>query len=147
MNLSAHFKLAEFTRSDKAAELGIDNSPPLLIVDHLRELAATLEIVRALLGGVPIKISSGYRNVAVNRAVGGSRNSAHMHGWAADFTAPRFGTPVDICRLLGRTPTLKFDQLISEKRGRTRWVHLSVDPQMRRQVFSIHDGVKLEGVK
>lgn len=147
MNLSAHFKLAEFVRSDKATELRIDNTPPLIIVDNLRILAQALEEVRAYLGGVPIKITSGYRNKAVNRAVGGSPSSAHMSGWAADFVAPRYGDPVMICKALARIPTLKFDQIISERRGKTRWVHFSVDPRARRQMFSWHDGVRIEGFR
>lgn len=47
------------------------------------ELVNKLEIVRTAVG--PLKITSGYRCPAHNKAVGGEPNSAHMSGLAADI--------------------------------------------------------------
>jgi uncharacterized protein YcbK (DUF882 family) len=44
-----------------------------------------LETVRALAGGHPIRIVSGYRCPPHNKAVGGAKNSQHMYGSAADI--------------------------------------------------------------
>ena len=84
--LSAHFTLSEFTRSREAQLYGFDNDPPAHVVVELRRLCHTvLEPLRALLGGDPLKVASGYRSPAVNEAVGGAPNSDHRWGRAADI--------------------------------------------------------------
>ncbi|HEY3696517.1 D-Ala-D-Ala carboxypeptidase family metallohydrolase [Phenylobacterium sp.] len=127
--LSEHFSLEELLSSQTAARQGLDNTPSLQILNCLRVTAAQMERVRALLGGEPITVSSGYRSRAVNAAVGGSATSAHMLGWAVDFNCFRFGSPLQICRAIARSP-LHFDQLIEEG----TWVHLSFDPRLRREI-------------
>lgn len=121
--LSPHFQLSEFTHSQAAARLGLPNEPGPAALNNLRRLAQHLERVREVLGGVPLIISSGYRSVEVNRAVGGAARSAHLAGLAADFTAPRFGTPREVCRALAKAG-IPFDQLIYEG----TWVHFAVAP-------------------
>lgn len=121
--LSAHFFLSEFTHSQTAVRRGLRNDPLTAQLDNLRRLAAVLEGVRTALGNVSILISSGFRSSALNNAVGGSVKppSAHMDGRAADFTAPAFGAPRDICQRLVDAG-LVFDQLIHEG----AWVHLAI---------------------
>lgn len=133
MNLTEHFSLAELTASATAQRLGIDNHPGLEIISHLTQLAVQLERVRHALGDNPLIISSGYRCPELNQAVGGARRSAHMEGWAADFTCPAFGTPLQIVRAL-TAANLPFDKLIQEG----RWVHISFRPGARRQVLTAH---------
>ncbi len=129
--LSEHFSLAELTVSANAVRLGLDNTPPADILARLKTTAKQLEKVRDLLGGQPIIVSSGYRSPAVNRAAGGEKASAHLSGWAIDFTCPAFGAPLKICERIERSP-LSFDQLIEEG----TWVHISFDPRRRMQVLS-----------
>jgi putative chitinase len=76
-------------------------------------------------------VSSGYRGRALNRAVGGSRTSAHLSGHAVDFNCYGFGDPLAVCRAIAGSD-LAFDQLIEEG----SWVHISFDPRMRRQVLT-----------
>lgn len=133
MNLTEHFSLSELTASATAQRLGIDNHPGLEIISHLTQLAMQLERVRHALGDKPMIISSGYRCPELNKAVGGARRSAHMEGWAADFTCPDFGSPLEIVRALAAT-NLPFDKLIQEG----RWVHISFKPGARRQVLTAH---------
>lgn len=121
--LSPHFRLSEFLHSQAAVRLGLANEPPPAALNNLRRVAQSLERVRTVLGDVPLLISSGYRSPDVNRAVGGAANSAHLAGLAADFTAPRFGTPREICRALARA-SMTFDQLIFEG----TWVHFAIAP-------------------
>ena len=102
MKLSPNFKLDELIWSDTAQRLGIDNRPDARITSHLVALAAGLEQVRVLLGNRPIRINSGYRCPALNRAVGGAASSAHMLGYAADFTCAEFGPPLSIVREIQR---------------------------------------------
>lgn len=119
--LSAHFNLHEFTVSREAAARGIRNEPLGSAVAGLRRLAALMERVRAALGGVPITIVSGYRCPALNAAVGGQATSAHMRGLAADFIAPRAGSPRELCRRIVDAGIV-FDQLIEEG----GWVHIGL---------------------
>jgi len=77
MQLSQNFKLNEFTTSQTATRKGIDNTAPAPIVERLRMVANTLEQIRTLLGNHSIRISSGYRCLALNRAIGSGDSSAH----------------------------------------------------------------------
>lgn len=137
--LSEHFALDEFTASQTAARLGIDNTPDAEALENLRNTAAGMEQVRAFLGGVPVKISSGFRCLALNAAVGSRTTSQHVTGCACDFTAPAYGTPEQIVRDL-LTSGVPYDQLIYEF---ATWVHISFSPQNRRQALTIdHDGTR-----
>jgi zinc D-Ala-D-Ala carboxypeptidase len=136
--LTDHFSVQEMTQSETAARRGIDNTAPRAILSNLARTAQALEQVRALLGGKPILVSSGYRSPALNRAVGGAASSAHVQGLAADFICPGFGTPLAICRTIAASG-IPFQQLIFEG----TWVHLAVPPAnvtARRQVLTAHFG-------
>jgi zinc D-Ala-D-Ala carboxypeptidase len=135
--LSSRFTLKQLIVSETAAARGLDNRPPMRVVRNLRKLAAGLERVRAVTRR-ELRVSSAYRNPALNALVGGSRTSHHMLGLAADFTSPRFGSPFRICRAILRR-SLPFDQLIYEHgdAGDGGWVHLSFGPKMRRRVLTI----------
>lgn len=135
MKLSEHFTLDELIWSDTAARLRIDNAPDPIATSHLVAFADGLENVRSILGGRPIRINSGYRCEQLNRAIGGARNSAHLIGYAADFTCREFGAPLQIVRAL-QQGSIDFDQVIQEG----SWVHVSFAPMSRRQVLTAHFG-------
>jgi len=126
--LTAHFALEELMSTDHRE---FDNTPPPEVVGTLRATAAQMEAVRRLLGDRVISVSSGYRCRALNRAVGGSRSSAHLTGHAVDFNCYGFGDPLAVCRAIA-TSDLAFDQLIEEG----TWVHIAFDPRLRRQVLT-----------
>lgn len=119
--LTPHFSLAELTVSQTAVRAGLPNEPVGTALHSLQRLAQFLEQVRSLLFNSPILVSSAYRSPAVNGLVGGSFMSAHMKGLAADFIAPKYGTPKQICEAI-RDSHLQFDQLIYEG----TWVHVSI---------------------
>ena len=129
--LSDHFSQDELTASQTATRQGIKNTPSPAVVENLRMLAALLEQVRTLLGDRSIHISSGYRSLALNRYIGSHDLSAHVRGYAADFTCPAFGTPIEVAKEIAES-NLKFDQLIYEG----TWIHISCDPQNRRQLLT-----------
>ncbi len=132
MNLSPHFTLAELTVSETAARMGLDNDPPPEVIERLRHTALGLEAVRVRLGA-PIIVSSGFRSLEVNRALGSKDTSDHLRGDAADFICPGFGSPSTIVSAL-KDSGIQFDQLIEEF---GRWVHISFGPRMRGQVLRI----------
>jgi zinc D-Ala-D-Ala carboxypeptidase len=134
--LSPNFSLDEFIFSQTAARSGIDNTPDAATLRNLKHLAEQLEIVRDALGKVPILVSSGYRSAALNRAVKGSKSSAHLTGLAVDFTAPRFGTVLQTAKAVAASG-IAYDQVIYEF---GRWVHLGVTPPgavAQRELLSI----------
>jgi hypothetical protein len=130
--MTEHFSLDELTASQEATRHGINNKPSEKVVENLRMLAALLEQVRELLGGNSICISSGYRSLMLNRHIGSSDTSAHVRGYAADFTCPSFGSPIEVAKKIAES-NLNFDQLICENNA---WVHISCDPQNRRQLLT-----------
>jgi len=135
MYLSEHFTLAEMTVSETAARRGIDNSPTPQIKANLLRLCAFLEQVR-LLHGKPVLVSSGYRSVELNSALGGAPASAHTRGLAVDINVPGV-TPAALARSVADSP-LVFDQLILEY---DQWVHIGLaDGQQRRQLLTIRRG-------
>lgn len=134
-DLTEHFSLAEFERSDIARRHGWDNHVPVGLLDNVKRTAAMLERIRVALWHAkgfecPLIITSGYRCLAVNRAVGSADNSAHNVGLAADWIAPAFGPPTEICRVLAQhIEALHIGQLINEFPGGDGegWVHTGVD--------------------
>jgi hypothetical protein len=134
MNLSNSFSLEQFTFSETAIRKGLDNTPNDEQIANLTELAQALERVQQLLG--PLHISSAFRSPKVNAAIGGSTTSAHMEGYAADFTCPSFGTPLEVCKAIAASD-LNWDQIIFEYGA---WCHFSIDPRMRKMVLSKHSG-------
>lgn len=132
MILSPHFSLAEFVASAKALQLGLDNSLPDHLLPSARQTAEMLERVRSYLSKrlgrpVPLLLSSGYRCLLLNKAVGSEKGSDHVKAMAADWSAPAFGSPVEICRALApQISTLGIGQLIYECPAPGRqWVHTS----------------------
>ena len=137
MQLTSHFSLDELTHSNKAYELGIDNYPSPDEVINLGRLANKLEEVRAILNK-PIHITSGYRCLELNRAIGSSDTSQHVKGCAADFHVDGL-TPNEIINFI-LCYKIEFDQVIEEHLGGKSWVHISVPDRgkkARKQALTI----------
>ena len=119
--LTPNFTLEELTFSEVALRKGIDNTPPDFVVENLKRLCSLLlEPARSLLA-VPLHVNSGYRSLAVNEAVGGATNSAHMNGCAADIVPIGMGLQQAFATI--KASDLDFDQLIFECGA---WLHLSI---------------------
>jgi zinc D-Ala-D-Ala carboxypeptidase len=119
--LSDNFSLDELSMSQMALRLGIDNTPPLDAVMNLVQLCdILLEPIRTLLG-VPLHIDSGYRTTAVNAAIGGAKDSAHLEGRAADFVP--IGMPLKEAFDRIRMSDLPYDQVIIECGS---WIHVAI---------------------
>lgn len=128
MHKHTYFELSEFIRSDTAKKKNIDNSPTFQIVANLEELVEKiLDPLRAAYG-MPIRVSSGYRCPALNKAVGGVVSSVHMLGWAADLqVGGSFNKFRDFVVEWFRKTGTKFDQLLLEKDKKgNQWIHVSL---------------------
>ncbi len=132
MNLSPNFTLEEATFSETAVRMGINNQPSPEQLENMKIAADGMEKIRALLGK-PIRVNSWLRLPDVNVAVGGSKISSHMDGWAIDFTCAGFGDPYTVAKAL-KDSDIQVDQCIHEF---GRWVHVSFAPQMRGQFLTI----------
>lgn len=124
--LSDHFELGEFVRSEIATRRDLDNTPSAEVVRNLRALCVNvLEPLRSAIGH-GIQITSGYRSLAVNAAVGGAPSSDHQYGLAADIVAPPLTVDelADAVRALA--PYVPLKQAIREFPP-GGWLHVSVD--------------------
>lgn len=124
--LSPHFKLGELCKSATAERLGIDNGPPPHVLQNLRRLAVELEKIRDLTGK-PLVIHSGYRSPALNARVGGSKNSYHMLGCAADFDPPAGMSHDELQHAIEDAAHINFDLVLEEKaKDGAHWLHFQV---------------------
>lgn len=143
MQLSKNFTLREFLISQTASRGGFKEqySPPESIINNLKRLAVTaMQPIRDEFG--IINITSGYRCLRVNRAIGSSDGSDHVRGHAADFIS-HVHNELTMAKWIQKN--INYDQLILEF-GTLRspsWLHLSVNPKMRNQILHIgRSGVK-----
>ena len=124
-HLTKNFGYQEMIKSSTADRLGISNDATREHVINLVNLCNfILQPVRDEFG--PIRINSGYRSPALNKAVGGSKTSQHCNGQAADFESTRISNP-DLAKRIEKN--LIFDQLILEFYDgvdpNSGWVHCS----------------------
>ena len=140
-DLSPNFTEEEFTRSDTAKRLGIDNSlTPLHRKIAIHTCQYLLEPLRTLLNQhygckVIVCINSGYRCPQLNAKVGGSSTSEHCRGSAADITCYKVINkvkikinPLEVYNLIKtwvKQGKLSVNQCIYEVSGGAIWVHVS----------------------
>jgi hypothetical protein len=142
-NLSPHFTLREFVKSQTALRRGIGNNPDDTEIKNLIALCENvLEPVREHFKK-PVRINSGFRSPDLNSAIGGSKTSQHMTGEAADFEISGVDN-LEIAKWI--RDQLDFDQLILEfyEPGipSSGWVHVSYRRPNRRDHFTITKGKK-----
>jgi len=137
MRLSKNFVLSEIIRSSTAKRLNINNEPSKKHLQNLSLLITNLiQPMRDAIG--PIRISSGYRNPALNRAIGGSHKSQHCKGEALDI---QFWKEGKMCNkeiydyILNSN--MEFDQMINE--FDFSWIHISLKKKgNRKQVLEAY---------
>jgi zinc D-Ala-D-Ala carboxypeptidase len=131
MKISKDLTLAEVSKSNTAIKLGIDNKPK---GEHLNNMIHTANAIFQPMRdhfGKPIFVSSGYRSLELNKAIGGASTSQHCKGEALDLDndAVEYPTNKDIFDYIKNH--LDFDQLIWEFDG--AWVHVSYNKDKNRK--------------
>lgn len=142
LKISEHINFDEAFKSQTAVRKKINNVPTdkeiLLNIQHVAN--NIFEPIRKHFN-TPIGISSFYRCSALNKAVGGAKNSQHVIGEAIDIDADIFGglTNKEIYDFVKNN--LVFDQLIWEYGNdkNPEWVHVSLkrNGQNRKQILRI----------
>lgn len=129
-----YFTIKELCKSSTAVQKKIDNTPNSEIVNNLEQLVENILDPLRREYGKPIRVNSGYRCDALNKAVGGSKTSQHRYGLAADITA---GSKFENRKLfiLAQKLNLPYDQLIDEK-GYS-WIHISYSQNPRKQILHL----------
>ncbi len=107
--ISKNFSYSEFEASDTAKVKRIQNAiTDADVRDSVKALVENvLQPLRDAWGG-PLKINSGFRCPALNKAVGGVKTSQHVKGEAADVACT---DPVALARL-AKLMKLPYDQMI-----------------------------------
>jgi zinc D-Ala-D-Ala carboxypeptidase len=119
--LTPHFALEEFLRSETAARLGWKIEPTEQERAQLLRLSSIiLEPIR-LRVDKSVHVLSGLRPRGLNTFIGGAKNSEHIYGRAADIEVEGY-TPMQLAMLIIEMG-LPFNQLILEF---DQWVHVSV---------------------
>ena len=141
MQISKHFKLSEFTKSQVATRNGIKNIPGSGDIKNLGNVAyEILEPVRAKFEK-PVMINSGFRCLELNRKIGSSDSSQHTKGMACDFEI--IGVPnIQVAYWIENN--CDFDQLILEFWSNDKdepnagWIHVSYNEKgtNRKQVLT-----------
>ena len=129
MKITKNFSLRELTKSDTAIRHGISQRPNAQVIGNLSMLCIeVLQPIRDHFG--PVIVTSGYRSPALNKLVGGSVNSHHVLGMAADIEVPGV-TNYDLAEWIRNN--LDFTQCILEfyEPGvpHSGWVHVSFNKQ------------------
>jgi zinc D-Ala-D-Ala carboxypeptidase len=120
MNLSKHVTLAEFENSPTATTHGINNKMNESQIASAKLLCENVFEPLRLYLNIPIRITSGFRSVQLNKMIKGSLTSQHTKGEAMDIK-------IDAKGFYFIKDKLEFDQLIWEfgNDEQPSWVHVS----------------------
>ena len=139
MQLSEHFQLGEFTKSNYPE---VYNIPSHVAIENMKRVCGWLEALRQAQG--PIVINSGYRSPQLNKRVGGGATSNHVTGCAVDIRCSGAEQAIDYAYILksyAKESQQEFDELFIEKNKYGRyWVHFAVRPKDNRRKIAFLNG-------
>lgn len=135
MKITENFSLYELCKSDTASIKGIKNEP------SEKEKANLIKLCKDILQpirdkyGKPITITSGFRCIALNRAVGGSPTSQHVEGQAADIICENNKELFELIVKMIKNGEIKVGQLINEKNY--SWIHISLPYKKINEILNL----------
>ena len=136
MQISKHLSFEECVQSDTAKRLGIvNNNPNLDAIENMKLLAEKVFEPMREHFKVPIFVSSLYRGIPLNVAIGGSKTSQHCAGQAMDIDMGDNAKPSNFQIFQYIKKNLEFDQLIWELGNdkNPSWVHVSYSKTKNRK--------------
>ncbi|CAB4151970.1 Peptidase M15A, C-terminal [uncultured Caudovirales phage] len=125
--ISKHISWSEAVSSPTAIKEGIVNIPNASQIANMKLLAENIFEPLREWAKEPIKVNSMFRSEALNKQIGGAKNSQHCanEGSAIDIDASGSKTNSDLFHFI--KDNLKFDQLIWEfgNTNQPNWIHVS----------------------
>lgn len=136
--ITKNFSMEELVASNTARMKGIDNTPDKEVEARLVQLSQ--QVLQPLRDsyGKPIKISSGYRCQALNKAIGGVSTSQHLKGEAVDINNGQIENKklFLLASKMIKEGVIIVGQLIDEKGY--KWLHISLpDNKHRNQILHL----------
>ena len=140
--MTKHFTFFELTNTSNVELLEANRESAKAFMKQLKYVAGTLEEIRAVLG-VPLRVTSGFRNNALNKAVGGSATSGHTKGLCADFQpiGLEISHAFDMIQAnKSKCPSLK--KCIYESVRGSKWLHIETktEASQPQQFFTTSNG-------
>lgn len=135
---SKYFTFEALTSTSHQSQLYRNREESRPFIKSGQRLSMLLEEIRELLGGRPIKVSSGFRGVTLNRSVGGSEKSKHLKFEAADVI-PTHLSVEEAFNIIKKNKDdfTNLRRVIIEKVGGKEWLHIEAKTdQNEKQVFA-----------
>ena len=147
--MTKHFTFEELTNTSNVELLEANRESAKAFMKQLKYVAGTLEEIRAVLG-VPLRVTSGFRNNALNKAVGGSATSGHTKGLCADFQpiGLEISHAFDMIQAnKSKCPSLK--KCIYESVRGSKWLHIETktEASQPQQFFTTSNGKTYTEIK
>lgn len=149
MKLTDNFFLKEFEKSNRAKIHGINNAAKGAEIENIKALCENIMQPVRTHFEKPVKITSGFRCLELNRAVNGAETSQHCTGQACDFVISHDHKEVaEFIR-----DNLDFDQLILENYYSSqfsKWIHVSYSldkNKNRKEVLNLKNGKYIKGLE
>ena len=136
--ITDNFQWKEFFKSDTAIRLGINNTTvDQGILLNIRELCVNvLQPLRNKFGR--LRITSGYRCLELNRAIGSGDSSNHVKGLAVDIEPVVKG--VSLMDILDYIDTkMEYKELIAEYFDNNGWVHVAYQRRNNNKILKLKD--------
>lgn len=148
MKITENFTFEELIHSAYAEKYHLSNLPKQDEIKKLNQLATEiLQPIRNKFNS-PIKVTSAFRSVAVNKAVGGSITSQHVKGEAADLTSKDNKKLFNTIISLIKSHEIEVGQLINE--FDYSWIHISLPSKTHHnevlRAFNTKKGVRYERI-
>ena len=128
--LSKYLKVKDFTKSSTATIRGINNKLPNSLLDNAKQIGKIYDKIYEKFNGNVI-LTSGYRSLALNNAVGGSSTSQHKSALAIDVQGKNGVKNVEILNWVRRN--VVFGQCIWEYGTsiEPKWTHVGYGTKMQ----------------
>ena len=125
--ISKQISWKEATSSPTATQKGIVNIPNSIQVNNMKLVAENVFEPLREWAGEPIKVNSMFRSEALNREIGGARNSQHCSNDGSAIDLDAIGTKKNSDLFHFIKENLIFDQLIWEfgNENQPDWIHVS----------------------
>ena len=147
--MTKHFTFEELTNTSNTELLEANRESAKAFMKQLKYVAGTLEEIRAVLG-VPLRVTSGFRNNALNKAVGGSATSGHTKGLCADIIPVGLNVS-DAFKLIieNKAQCQSLKKCIIEKVRGSEWLHIETKTEANQpqQFFATSNGKTYTEIK